>query len=181
MDNSELRYKFLKFIEKLSFNTELRLILVLAEKDANGTDFQDRSIPMVSMSYMKKPEAIEFLKRIFYIENKTELVKGINLETHKVIDMWERMNFVDNEAFNISRGLSKRRNLTTIANDMEKKLKVNDNNDPAQQQVDRETSLSSLSVLQQMVSSSEKLLNDLIIFLTVCPYGLGLAEVQIVL
>jgi len=32
-----------------------------------------------------------------------------------------------------------------------------------------------------MVRSGEKLLNDLIIFLTACPYGLDMAEVQILL
>ena len=71
------------------------------------------------MTYMERPEAIEFLKRILYIERKNELVRGINLDNHKVIDMWQRMNFLDNEAFRISGGLNKRRKLIDIANDME--------------------------------------------------------------
>ena len=44
-----------------------------------------------------------------------------------------------------------------------------------------DTTLSSYTVLTQMVRSGEKLLNDLIIFLTVCPQGLCLSEVEIVL
>ena len=48
-------------------------------------------------------------------------------------------------------------------------------------QVDIDTARSSWTVLGQMWQSKEKLFNDLIIFLTVCPSGLGLTEVEIVL
>ena len=61
--------------------------------------FQDTSIPVVTMDYMNRKQAIDFLKRILYLERKSEHVKGLDLDTHKIIDMWERINFIDNEAF----------------------------------------------------------------------------------
>ena len=30
-----------------------------------------------------------------------EFIRGIDLESHKVIEMWERINFADKEAFRI--------------------------------------------------------------------------------
>ena len=84
----------------------------------------DDSIPIVRMTYMSKKEAVEFLKRILYIERKNEFVRGIDLEKHKVIEMWERMKFLDNEAFRISSSLNKRRKLLDIANDMEQRLSM---------------------------------------------------------
>ena len=50
-----------------------------------------------------------------------EFVRGIDLETHKIIQMWEKINFGDKEAFRIVNQLSKRRKLIDIANDMEKR------------------------------------------------------------
>ena len=44
-------------------------------------------------------------------------------------------------------------------------------------QVGVDTQMSSYTVLTQMVRAGEKLMNDLIIFLTVCPNGLGLTEI----
>ena len=120
-DNMELLYKFIKFVHKLSWNTELRLILVIDQKEANNNIFEDTFIPVVNLNYLTRTEAVELLQRIIYIEGKTALVKGINLETHKVMDMWEKLNFIDNEGFNISGRLSKRRKLIDIANDMQKR------------------------------------------------------------
>jgi len=77
------------------------------------------------MDYMEKKQAIEFLKRIIFIERKTEFIRGINLEKHKLIDIWEKMKFVDNEAFQISHSLSKRNKLIDIANAMEQRLSMN--------------------------------------------------------
>ena len=34
---------------------------------------------------MNKEEAIEFLKRLLYLENKMEYIRDIDLENHKVI------------------------------------------------------------------------------------------------
>lgn len=133
------------------------------------------------MNYQSKKEAVEFLKRILYIERKTELVRGINLETHKVIDMWERMNFLDREAFRIAASLNKRRKLMDIANDMERRLSIDAIKDDSQKQVGVDTTLYSFTVLTQMVRSGEKLLNDLILFLTLCPNGLDLTEINILL
>lgn len=84
---------------------------------------QDNNIPIMHMKFLEKPEAIEMIKRIFYIERKMEYIRGIDLESHKVIDMWERMNFKDEEGFKIVRSLSKRRSLIEIANDMERRSK----------------------------------------------------------
>lgn len=120
-----LRHKFLKFVEKLQYNTELRLILAVRDNEAPDLMLHDNTIPQVTLKNMTRPEAIEALKRILFIERKTEFVKGINLDLHKVIDIWERMNFHDNEGFNISARLSKRRKLIDIANDMEKRLTMN--------------------------------------------------------
>ena len=53
--------------------------------------------------------------------------------------------------------------------------------DNSQKHVGVDTTLFSFTVLTQMVRSGEKLLNDLIIFLTACPHGLDLAEIQILL
>ena len=44
-----------------------------------------------------------------------------------------------------------------------------------------DTTLDSLTVITQMVKADEKLLNYLIIFLTMCPHGLGLTEIEILL
>ena len=125
--NPSLRYKFRKFVEKLSYATELRLVLVMEEKEAEEHMEQDNNTPVVRMTYMERAEAVEFLKRILFIERKTELVRGINIDNHKVIDVWERMNFIDNEAFRISGSLNKRRKLIDIANDMEHKLSMSEN------------------------------------------------------
>ena len=46
-DNTELRYKFTKFIEKLTFNTELRMILILPDKESNDLIAHDDSIPIM--------------------------------------------------------------------------------------------------------------------------------------
>lgn len=101
------------------------MILVLEEKEANDHMSQDNNIPIMYMKFLEKPEAIEMIKRIFYIERKMEYVRGIDLESHKVIDMWEKMNFKDEEGFKIVKSLSKRRSLIDIANDMESRLKRN--------------------------------------------------------
>jgi len=177
-DNNELLYKFKKFLTQLQNNTELHMILVMNEERANDEMF--RSHRLVKMNFMERSEAIEFLRRILYIERKTELFRGDKLENHKVIEMWGKMNFADNEAFSIAHLLSKNMRLIDIANDMERRLTIK-GIDQSQQQVGLETTLGSLSIVTLMVRSSEKLLNDLIIFLTVCPNGLGLTEVEIVL
>jgi hypothetical protein len=91
------------------------------------------------------------------------------------------MNFHDNEGFKISARLSKRCKLIDIANDMERRLTMNLLNDNSQVKVGIDTTLSSYTVLTQMVRSGEKLLNDFIIFLTVLPQGLCLTEAKIVL
>ena len=54
------------------------------------------------MRNMEKPEALEFLKRILFLEKKMEFLRGIDLETHKVVRVWERMGFPDKEAFHIA-------------------------------------------------------------------------------
>ena len=71
---------------------------------------------------MTKPEAIEYIRRIFYVERKMEYLKNIDLESHKVIEMWEKLNFRDEEGHKIVRSLSKRRSLVDIANDMERHM-----------------------------------------------------------
>lgn len=53
--------------------------------------------------------------------------------------------------------------------------------DQSKQQVGIETTLSSFTVINLMIRTNEKLLNDLIIFLTICPQGLGMTELVIVL
>ena len=74
------------------------------------------------MKYLTKDEAVEMLKRILFIERKTQLIRGINLDDHEVIEMWRRMNFLDREAFRIASCLNQRRQLLEIAYDMEKRL-----------------------------------------------------------
>ena len=66
--------------------------------------------------------------------------------------------------------------MTDIANDMEKRLSMDDIG-AENAQVGVDTQMSSYTVLTQMVRAGEKLMNDLIIFLTVCPNGLGLTEI----
>ena len=66
----ELLYKFMKFIHKLSWNTELRLILVIDEKDADNNIFEEAFIPIVNLNYLTRAEAVELLQRIIYIEGK---------------------------------------------------------------------------------------------------------------
>ena len=63
--------------------------------------FLQEEFPMLTMQNMEKTEAIEFLKRLLYLERKTEFLRGIDLETHKVIQMWEKSQFADKEAFRI--------------------------------------------------------------------------------
>ena len=43
------------------------------------------------MHYMKKPEAVEFLRRLLYLERKSDHIRGIDLEQHKLIEQWERI------------------------------------------------------------------------------------------
>lgn len=40
-----LRHKFLKFVEKLQYNTELRLIMVVRENEAPDLVLHDNTIP----------------------------------------------------------------------------------------------------------------------------------------
>lgn len=54
------------------------------------------------MENMEKPEAIEFLKRILYLERKMEFLRGIDLDNHKIIQVWEQMGFPDKEAYHIA-------------------------------------------------------------------------------
>lgn len=157
------------------------MILVLEEKEANDHMSQDNNIPIMYMKFLEKPEAIEMIKRIFYIERKMEYVRGIDLESHKVIDMWEKMNFKDEEGFKIVKSLSKRRSLIDIANDMESRLKRNLISSNPQSHIEIDTFKLSQTVLIQMDRSGEKLLNDLIFFLTICPSGLILPEIEILL
>ena len=88
--------------------------------------FQDHSIPVVAMTYLKRHQAIELLKRVLYLERKMEFVRGENLDDSNVINLWEKMNFVDNEAFAIARRLSKQRKLADVVKDMQKRLWVQD-------------------------------------------------------
>ena len=76
------------------------------------------------MNYLTRKEAVDLLKRILFIERKTQLIRGIDLDSHKVIEMWERMNFLDREAFRIASCLNKRRKLLEIADDMDKRLQI---------------------------------------------------------
>ena len=178
-DDETLLFKFIKFVKRLKYNCELHFILIVESKEAQRNNiFSQEEFPMLTMQNMEKTEAIEFLKRLLYLERKTEFLRGIDLETHKVIQMWEKSQFADKEAFRIVNQLTKRRKLIDIANDMEKRQSISD---PNQAQVDVDTALSSFTVLQQMWQAKEKLFNDFIIFLTVCPSGLGLTEVEIVL
>ena len=57
-----------------------------------------------------------------------EYIRDIDLENHKVIEMWERINYADKEAFKIVNQLSKKRKLMDIANDMEKRQSLADPN-----------------------------------------------------
>lgn len=54
------------------------------------------------MHNLEKPEALELLRRILFLERKTEFLRGIDLENHKVVRVWERMGFPDKEAFHIA-------------------------------------------------------------------------------
>ena len=108
-------------------------------------------------------------------------MRGIDLEKHKVVDVWERMNFLDNEAFRISASLNKRSKLLDIANEMEQRLRINEINSDENSVVGVDTTLFSLRAQTQMARSGEKLMNDLIIFLTICPNGLDLFEIEILL
>ena len=58
------------------------------------------------------------------VQGKSELVKKVNLETHKVIDMWQKMNFADNWAQTIAQRISKKCSLMDIANDMEWRMSL---------------------------------------------------------
>ena len=75
-----LRHNFLKFVEKLQYGTELRIIMAMPEHEAQDIILHDNTIPHIVMRNMTRPEAIETLKRILFIERKTEFVKGINLD-----------------------------------------------------------------------------------------------------
>ena len=100
-----------------------------------------------------------------------------------MIEVWQKYNFADKEAFRIAARLSGRESLTYIANDMEKRLLMSELNENGTKE-GINTALISNSVVEQLARNSrkgDKLLNDLIIFLTVCPNGLGLTEIEIVL
>ena len=132
------------------------------------------------MMSLKKPEAIDFLKRIMYLEKKMEFIRDIDLETHKIVNVWERMGFPDKHAFHIVNQLSKKRGLLDIADEMDNEMKMDfDRFHTVGPEI-----LSSNQVLMQMHDLSlagESLLNDFIFFLTLCPHGLGLTEAEIVM
>ena len=75
-----LRHNFLKLIEKLQYGTELRLIIAVHKDEAHDLMLHNNSIPHIVLRNMTRPEAIETLKRILFIERKIEFVKGINLD-----------------------------------------------------------------------------------------------------
>lgn len=83
--NGELRLQFNRFINKLSFHTELRWILVLEENATNQQMLQQDALDVLKMTYLTKSQAVDLLKRILYVEGKTALIKGVDLESHKVI------------------------------------------------------------------------------------------------
>ena len=62
---------------------------------------------------------------------------------------------------------------------MEKHLEMNDT--LLRSDINVKTTLSSYNLLAKMVRVNEKLLNDLIIFLTLCPLGLGITEIEVLL
>lgn len=80
--------ELLKFIDKLHLNTQLVLIIVI--KEHNYQDLADlpkaEMFTEVRMEFMKKKEAIEFLERLIFIEKKTQFVRNIDFETHKLIE-----------------------------------------------------------------------------------------------
>ena len=108
---------------------KLRFVLVIKLEDIdmkNADEWFNQKIShlkdytLVEIKRMDRREAVQFLRRVFEVERKLEFVKKDNLEGHKIIDEWEKINFVDDEAFNIARKLCKERSLTDIANDMER-------------------------------------------------------------
>ena len=131
------------------------------------------------MQHLVKNEALELLQRLLFLERKTEFIKGIDIEKHKVIQMWEKNNFADKIAFRIVNQLSDGQKLDEIAEDMEKHLEMNDT--LLRSDINVKTTLSSYNLLAKMVRVNEKLLNDLIIFLTLCPLGLGITEIEVLL
>ena len=108
---------------------KLRFVLVIKLEEINMKNADEwfnqkishlKDYTLVEIKRMDRREAVQFLRRVFEVERKLEFVKKDNLEGHKIIDEWEKINFVDDEAFNIARKLCKERSLTDIANDMER-------------------------------------------------------------
>ena len=52
--DTELREKLRRFIDRLSYNTELRLILVFGPDETNDAMKQKLDIPIVEMNYMDR-------------------------------------------------------------------------------------------------------------------------------
>ena len=96
-------------------------------------------------------------------------MRGDKIEKHKVIDVWERHNFDDDLAFSISKKLSEKMKLLNIAEEMESRLMLNQGGIMTERLVSQDTTISTLSVVSQMTKSGEKLLNDMIFFMTLCP------------
>lgn len=167
-------------MRRLKYETELLQIIILDPEDAENPIVQQEQYQTLTMPNLEKTEAVEFLKRILYLERKTEFVRGIDLENHKVVQIWEQMGFPDKKAFQIANQLSKKRQLIDIANEMESRRQM-EALGANRSQVNIETTLASSTVIGQMKRAGEPLLNDLIFFLTLCPHGLGLTEVGIVL
>lgn len=125
------------FAEQMTYKTEkLRIVLVTKLEDMNSESAYEwftnklrnpKDYTFVEIRRMDRLEALQFLGRVFEVERKLEFVKKDNLERHKIIDEWEKINFVDDEAFNIARKLSHTRSLTDIANDMERISLVQNN------------------------------------------------------
>ena len=79
---------------------------------------------MIELVGLQKNEAIDFLKRLLFLEKKMEFIRDIDIENHKIVNVWERMGFPDKQAFYIVNQLSKRRGLMEIADEMDNELKM---------------------------------------------------------
>jgi glycine betaine/choline ABC-type transport system substrate-binding protein len=85
------------------------------------------------------------------VEKKWDLVKRYDLSKHRIMDIWEKMNFSDDYAFHLSRMLTTKKNLDQIADEIEH-VKFKQTGTEKTQVVDTRVILACSTICMQLVN-----------------------------
>ena len=150
-DNKLLK-KFMSFINLLHINTEnIRVIIVMTKFLEDLLMVLPAQSEIVELNFLTRKEALEFLTRVFQVEKKWDLVKRYDLAKHRIMDIWENMNFSDDYAFHLSRMLTTKKNLDQIADEIEH-VKFKQTGTEKTQVVDTRVILACSTICMQLVN-----------------------------